>query len=558
MKMWLKVGLAGVGLVVVAAAVLPLLINANTFRPILETQLTAALGRQVKLGDLSLSVFSGSLVAKDLSIAGDPDFGTRPFLIAKQLKIGVEMRPLIFSRQLQVRSFEAAEPEINLVRGANGTWNFSTLGRGGAGSTERTGQHSAFPGLTVGLISIKDGRAIVESLPAQGKPRVYEHLNASIENFSLSHSFPFTLSASLPGDGTVNVSGTAGPVNQQDAAMTALDAKAVIKHLDPVLAGFVDPSVGVSMLADIDVHAVSNGVTLVSDGTVHAERLVLLKGGSAAPKPVELSYKLTHTLKTNRGQVQDVAVKTGAVAAHVSGTYDIATEVPMVNLKLTGQSLPIDELQALMPAMGVKLPNGSVLRGGTLTTTLTITGSAKDSVIAGPVQLDNTHLAGFDLGSKISGLAAIGGVKSGDTTNIQILRTTVRVTNGGVRADNIYASIPALGEASGAGTVTAGGTLDFRLTVKLTTAQGIGQAGLGLLTALNGIAGGAASAAAKNGVPMVITGTTSNPIITLDMKGLLQKNVESLLGGQLLGGQKGDGQGKTALDALTSLFGKKR
>ncbi len=557
MKTWMKAVLGGVGVVVVGAAVLQLLINANTFRPILETQLTTALGRQVKLGDLSLSVFSGSLVASDLSIAGDPNFSTRPFLIAKQLKIGVEMRSLIFSRQLEVRSFEAIGPEIHLVRGANGTWNFSTLGRGGAGSTAKTGEPSAFPGLTVGLISIKDGRAIVESLPAQGKPRVYEHLNASIEQFSFSKAFPFMMSASLPGDGTVNVTGTAGPVNQQDAAMTALDAKAVVKHLDPVVTGFVDPSVGVSMLADIDVHAVSNGVTLVSDGTVRAERLVLLKGGSAAPKPVELSYKVTHMLKTNQGQVQDLAVKTGAVAAHVSGTYDIATEVPVVNLKLVGQSLPIDELQALLPAVGVKLPNGSVLRGGTLTTTLAISGSAKDSVISGPVQLDNTHLSGFDLGSKISGLAALGGVKSGDTTNIQTLRTTVRVTNAGVRAD-IYASIPAVGEASGAGTVAAGGALDFRLTAKITTAQGIGQAGVGLLTALNGGAGGAASTVAKNGVPMIITGTTSNPIITADVKGLLQKNVGNLLGGQLLGGQKGNGQGQKAVDALTSIFGKKR
>src|SRR5206468_2670096 len=113
--------------------------------------------------------------------------------------------------------------------------------------------------------------------------------------------------------------------------------------------------------------------------------------------------------------------------AHVTGTYDLTPEVP-VNLKLTAQALPIDDLQALMPAVGVKLPNGSVLRGGTLTTTLSITGSAKDSVIAGPVALDNTHLAGFNLGSKVSGMAALGGVQTGDTTSIQTLRTNVRVT----------------------------------------------------------------------------------------------------------------------------------
>src|SRR5205809_825794 len=87
------------------------------------------------------------------------------------------------------------------------------------------------------------------------------------------------------------------------------------------------------------------------------------------------------------------------------------------------------ERGCLLPAAGVRLPSGSVLRGGTLTTTLAITGPIKDSVIAGPVQLDDTHLAGFDLGAKVGSIAALGGVKTGDTTSIQTLRMNVRVTN---------------------------------------------------------------------------------------------------------------------------------
>jgi AsmA protein len=557
MKPWIKFGLGVVGVVVIAAVVLPFLVNANTFKPILETQLTAALGRQVKLGDLSLSLFSGSLEANDLSIAEDPGFGTTPFLTARQLHIGVGMKALLIDRQLEVRSFEADAPNIHLVHGANGTWNFSSLGRGGAASTRTTGKPSAFPGLTVGLIAIKDGRAVVESLPLHGQPRTYEHLNAAIQQFSFTRPFPFTMSASLPGDGTVNLAGTAGPINQQDAATTALDTKITVKHLDPVVAGFLDPDVGTSMLADIEAHVISDGVTLTSDGNIHADRLVLIKGGSAAPKPVDLTYKVAHNLKTSSGQVLDLALKTGSVAAHVTGAYDLAGDVPIVNLKMNAPSLPIDDLQTLLPAVGVKLPNGSVLRGGTLTTTLAITGSLKDTVIAGPLQIDNTHLQGFNLGSKVSGLASMGGVKTGDTTSIQTLRTNLRVTNAAVQADNIYALIPALGEATGDGTVAKGGGLDFRLNVKLSTTQGIGQAGVGLLTALNGVAGNTLSTAAKNGVPMTITGTTSNPIITADVKGLLQKNAGSVLGG--IGGQLlGKGKNQQTVDALTSLFGRRK
>ncbi len=557
MKHWMKIAGTMVGVLVLLVVALPFFVNAITFRPVLEEQLTAALGRQVKLGDLTLSVFSGSLVANDLSIAGDPSFSPEPFLVAKQLRIGVELKPLIFSRKLQVRSFEAEAPEIHLIRAANGAWNFSSLGRGGTGSTQRGLKPSAFPNLTVGLITIRDGRAVVESLPAQGPPGVYEHLNISVQEFSFVKAFPFTLGASLPAEGTVTLVGTAGPLNQQDAAMTALEAQVTVKHLDPVAAGFLDADVGVSMLADIEAHAVSNGVTLTSSGTIHTQRLKIMKGGSPALQPVDLTYNLTHTLKDNTGQVQDLAVKTGGIAAHLSGTYQLATSDPLVNLKLSAQSLPIDGLQALLPAAGVKLPNGSVLKGGTLTTTLVITGPAKDLVIAGPVELSNTRLAGFDLGSKMSGIAALGGVKSADVTNIQTLRMNMRVTNAGVRTDNLYALLPALGEASGSGTVSPGGALDYRLTVKVTSTQGIGKAGVDLLTALNGLAGGAVSTAAKNGVPMLITGTTSNPVINVDLKGLIQQNASSILGqrSQQLG--KGSGQ-QSPLDALTGLIGKKK
>ena len=542
MKRPVKIGLAVVvGLLVVAVVAIRLLVNANTFRPILEKQLSTVLGRKVTLGDLSLSIITGSLVANDLSIADDPRFSTTPFLSAKQLRIGVEMKPLIFSRQLIVRSFETDGPEIHLIRAADGSWNFSSLAHG-AGSRDAA-QQTALPDLTVGEIGIKDGRAVVGSLPAQGQPRVYEHLDVSIEQFSLAKAFPFTVSASLPGDGKVKITGTAGPINPQDAAATALDAQVTVRHLDPVVAGFIDPAAGISMLADVDAHAVSSGVTLTSDGKVHAERLVLLKGGVPTPKPVDVSYTVVHLLKGNSGQVQDVAVKTGNVAAHVSGTYQLVGNAPVVNLKLVGQALPIDGLQALMPAAGVKLPNGAVLKGGTLSTTMAITGSAKDFVISGPLAVDNTRLVGFNLGSKIAGIAAMGGVKTGDTTVVDALRLNFRLSNAGIEVNDIYSSMPALGEASGSGTVSPSGALSFRMTAKVTTAQGLGKAGVGILTKLNGTAGGAAKSAAATGVPVIVTGTASNPVITADVSGVMKANANALLGKSKQG--------------LGSLFGKK-
>ncbi len=52
--------------------------------------------RQVKMGDLSLSIFSGSVSADNISIADDPAFSKEPFVTAKSLKVGVEVPSLIF------------------------------------------------------------------------------------------------------------------------------------------------------------------------------------------------------------------------------------------------------------------------------------------------------------------------------------------------------------------------------------------------------------------------------------------------------------------------------
>src|SRR5262245_5580893 len=59
MKRLLKIVAALVILLIAGLAALPFLLNANQFRPLLESKLTEALGREVKLGNLSLSVFSG-------------------------------------------------------------------------------------------------------------------------------------------------------------------------------------------------------------------------------------------------------------------------------------------------------------------------------------------------------------------------------------------------------------------------------------------------------------------------------------------------------------------
>ena len=120
--------LIALGVLIVILLALPLFINANSFRPTIEERLSAALGRKVQVGDLSLSIFSGSLTAPNLSIADDPAFSRSPFLTARSFRVGVEMLPLITSKTLNVADLTIEKPELNLVRNQQGKWNFATLG----------------------------------------------------------------------------------------------------------------------------------------------------------------------------------------------------------------------------------------------------------------------------------------------------------------------------------------------------------------------------------------------------------------------------------------------
>ena len=55
---WLRITGIGVAVLLVILLALPFLINVNSFRPKIESELTNALGRSVTLGELSLSLLT--------------------------------------------------------------------------------------------------------------------------------------------------------------------------------------------------------------------------------------------------------------------------------------------------------------------------------------------------------------------------------------------------------------------------------------------------------------------------------------------------------------------
>src|SRR5215467_10139995 len=148
------------GLLVVAAIAAAVFIDANQFRPALAAQLTQALGRRVEIGNLKVSWLAGGVAAEDVVILDDPAFSKDPFVSAKSVSVGVDLWPLIASRSLRVQAFTLERPRVALLRGSNGSWNFSSLATGRSSSSGSAGAISVL----VQKIRISNGQVVGRGL----------------------------------------------------------------------------------------------------------------------------------------------------------------------------------------------------------------------------------------------------------------------------------------------------------------------------------------------------------------------------------------------------------
>ena len=568
MKRTLKIVGIVVVIIIVIVIALPLFINVNTFRPRLESELTDTLGRPVTVGNLSLSIFSGSLGADNIAIADDPAFSKSPFVQAKSLKVGVEVMPLIFSKTLNVTNLTLDQPDIVLLRSPAGTWNFSSLGGNNANKTTAPGKGGAAEtpaqqklpaqqkpeatpkpasgsssvantNLSIAKLNITNGRVTVGETKSSVKPQVYSKVDVSMRDFSFTSKFPFTASADLPGGGTMKLEGTAGPVNSADTAATPLQAKIAIQQLDLAKSGFLGPTAGISGTANVDGTLNSDGKTARVNGTAQGNKLKFSEKGSPANEAVNLKYAIEQNLARQAGTLSQGDIIIGKAVAHLTGTYQTQGAATLLNMHLAGDGMPVDQLEAMLPALGVVLPSGSSLKGGTLSLNLGIDGPLDKPVITGPVKLVNTRLAGFNLGSKLSAISALSGKSTGNDTEIQNLSSNVRAAPDGIRTDNVNLVIPALGQVTGAGTISPSGALNYRLNIALT---GGAVTGLSQLAGLGGKGGT---------LPVLVQGTTSDPRFMPDTSALAGNALQRALGG------KKPGQANNPANQLMNILGGK-
>jgi AsmA protein len=203
---------------------------------------------------------------------------------------------------------------------------------------------------------------------------------------------------------------------------------------------------------------------------------------------------------------------------------------------LSAPGVPVSGVEGLLPALAIFLPSGASLEGGTASMNLTIAGASTALVISGPVSIQNTRLKGFDLGSKLAPIEQLAGIKSGPNTEIQTLSTDLRIAPDVTSLQNIRAVLPAIGELTGAGTISKSQALAFRMRA-----------------VVHG--GGLVSTAGTTAIPFTIEGTSSNPQFRADVGQIASQQIQQRLQGVKVGGVD---VGQTAGGVLGGLLGGKK
>lgn len=566
-----------IGIVVVVLLLLlliaPFLIPVDKFRPTIEQKATEALGRKVELGKLSLSLIGGSLGVDNVSIADDPKFNSGPFLTAKSLKVGVEMMPLIFSQKVNVTSIVLDSPQVTMLKDPSGRWNFSSIG-GNSSSAAKTPSSGDTTAVSIGKLELKNGQITLGNTNSKNRS-VYTNVDLTASDVAMTNNFPILFTMTLPGNGTMKIDGKVGPVDAKDAAFTPQNVKLTVGNLNLASTGFLDPSLGLGGITDIDSTLVSQNGEMNLKGQLKLSKAVLIQGGSPAGVPAIINFDTKYDMAKSAGVLNPSTLNIGNAKTNLSGTYKSEGDNFALDMKIAGQGMPATDLEAFLPALGINLPSGSKLTAGTLSTNLHVTGPTNRLVTDGNIGLFNGKLGGFNLGQKLSAVGSLAGIKTGDDLVIEKLTSDVHMAPTGLKADNLDLVAPQLGTVVGGGTLDSKNNMNFNLVAtvnsSLVTAAAGGMAGGAMGGVMGKALGGGTNC--KNGgikVPLQIHGTTSNPQFVPDVGGATASLLKSELscgaggaGGLLNGvtgavGGAGAGGAADTINQLGGLLGKKK
>src|SRR4051812_5191795 len=191
MRKALKIFAAILVLLVLVLLAAPFFLDVNRYHDRIQSQLQQKLGRQVSLGTMHLKLIPFAFRVENAVIGEDPNFGKGSnFAQANELYVTAALMPLLHG-DVQIKSVELRQPKIELIKNAEGKWNFSSLGS----ATQQAGQQPAQPSqpqpankpsaanpqpqkqraISLEDLKITDGQVALTDIQKHEKRAVYDH-----------------------------------------------------------------------------------------------------------------------------------------------------------------------------------------------------------------------------------------------------------------------------------------------------------------------------------------------------------------------------------------------
>ncbi len=533
-KLWLVLAVVG-ALVALALVAAPYFFDAEAQGGILASRLESFLGRKVKLGKIRLSLFPPALRVDDTEIAEALGFTSTAFSTARQLRARVHLLPLLRGR-LEVPSIELEEPTVHLVKNPQGEWNFATLGKTGSAAGPATGPAAAAPApLEIGELRIRNGTLTVTDLQKR-RPRVtLDRIDLTVKNFSRERPFDWEVSARPPGreDATISAKGRGGPLDPANLAASPAQGEARFENVElAALVPFTDQP-GLAGVFSSDSKFSSDGKAARVEGTYRVDHLRLSDKTGVAQAPVSGRFQLQYDSVPNRLSVQQFQLGSGSAVAHTKGRLSFEKGT-VVDLETRVNNAPLSDVARLLPALGVRLPAGSSLSGGTLTGEMSVRGPAQQPFRRGSVSVRKARLANYNVAGQLGSVIRLAGVDTGGKdTIIDEFKTNFQTQRGYTSIRDLLLAIPGM-NVTGEGGFSDAGQLNFQGNATLTRA---GSSVGGLLQKVTG---------SSNTIPFRVAGTLEHPVFQPDVGKMATQRAE----------QQPGGAGKL-LKGLGSLFGKK-
>ena len=307
------------------------LLSGERLAKIAGDQITAALGREVKIADDLRPQFFPNLGVRTgaFAVAGSTD--DTALITGEELSVGVDLLAL-FSRRIDVKEITLIAPTLTLVKDADGRTNWSDANQdanaGEAGTGDAFSREVSIAGLSIlnGTVSYRD--------ETSGQDVLFENVNLSAAmadaNAPLTASFDFA---------------TRGQSAAGDVELASLSR---------LLAGDMT---GVSIATQIGRNAIGFTGDVSTEGILEGdvvadlpspEALSALSGGAATPFPADiLPIEVSGALSATPDTIGIAGGKYRLGANRLQGPVTVALhDVPFVSAQLSAGALDLSFLSA--------------------------------------------------------------------------------------------------------------------------------------------------------------------------------------------------------------------